>query len=205
MRNIEQYVKQRIEPMKAPTRAHVAARRIALFKEHILQTLAEEGLDLYLNLVEELAEESGRDIAEIAAAAARLAREDKPLVVDLEPEPDGVAQPEEGMVRFFIEAGRRNGIRPGDIVGAIANEAGMPGQAIGAIDIYDRFTFVDVPAQYREQVLAGMRGVAIRNREANIRIAVPRDETSTASSRKERGKRKSIYRGKKGGKKFAKR
>lgn len=203
MRNIEQYVKQRIEPMKAPTRAHVAARRVALFKERILQTLAEEDLDLYLSLVEELAEESGRDIAEIAAAAARLAREDKPLVVDLEPEPEGVAQPEEGMVRFFIEAGRRNGVRPGDIVGAIANEAGVPGRAIGAIDIYDHFAFVDVPGQYREQVLTGMRGVAIRNREANIRVAMPRDEAAAPSPKKDRGgKHKNIYRGKKGGKKF---
>ncbi|HXV44770.1 MAG TPA: DEAD/DEAH box helicase [Anaerolineae bacterium] len=205
MRNIEQYVKQRIEPMKAPTRAHVAARRIALFKERLLQTLAEEELDLYLNLVEELAEESGHDMAEIAAAAARLAREDKPLVVDLEPEPEGVAQPEEGMVRFFIDAGRRNGVRPGDIVGAIANEAGVPGQAIGAIDIYDRFTFVDVPGQYREQVLAGMTGVAIRNREVNIRVAVPRDEASASPHKKEQRKRKNIYRGKKGSKKFARR
>jgi ATP-dependent RNA helicase DeaD len=134
-----------------------------------------------------------------------LAREDKPLVVDLEPEPEGVAQPEDGMIRFFIDAGRRNGVRPGDIVGAIANEAGVPGQAIGAIDIYDRFTFVDVPSQYREQVLAGMRHTAIRNREANIRIAVPRDEASAAPRKKEQRKRKNIYRGKKGSKKFARR
>jgi ATP-dependent RNA helicase DeaD len=203
MRNIEQYVKQRIEPMKAPTRAHVAARRIALFKERILKTLEEEELDLYLSLVEELAEESGRDISEIAAAAARLAREDKPLVVDLEPEPEQVAQPEDGMVRFFIDAGRRNGVRPGDIVGAIASEAGVPGQAIGAIDIYDRFTFVDVPAQYREQVLAGMSGTAIRNRKINIKIAMPRDEALGPAPRKERRKGKKIERAK-GGKKFAK-
>jgi ATP-dependent RNA helicase DeaD len=205
MRNIEQFVKQRIEPMKAPTRAHVAARRIALFKERILQTLAEEELDLYLNLVEELAEESGRDISEIAAAAARLAREDKPLVVDLEPEPEVVAQPEEGMVRYFIEAGRRNGVRPGDIVGAIANEAGVPGQAIGAIDIYDNFTFVDVPAQYREQVLDGMRDVAIRNRAANLRIATPRDKASASPPKKEHRQHKPLYRGKKGSKKRIKR
>ncbi len=205
MRNIEQFVKQRIEPMKAPTRAHVAARRIALFKERILQTLAEEELDLYLNLVEELAEESGHDIAEIAAAAARLAREDRPLVVDLEPEPEVVARPEEGMVRFFIEAGRRNGVRPGDIVGAIANEAGVPGQAIGAIDIYDSFTFVDVPAQYREQVLEGMQNVAIRNRAANMRIATPRDKASASPHKKEQRPRKALYRGQKGGKQRIKR
>lgn len=196
MRNIEQYIGQQIESMKIPTRAHVAARRIALFKERILKTLAEEELDLYLSLVEELAEESGCDMAEIAAAAARLAREDKPLVVELEPEPDQVGRPEEGMVRFFLEGGRRNGIRPGDIVGAIANEAGVPGHAIGAIDIYDRFAFVEVPAQYQQQVLAGMTGASIRNRQTNIRVAIPRDETPAPPSDIGKRRRKQTSRAK---------
>jgi ATP-dependent RNA helicase DeaD len=60
---------------------------MALFKERILNTLEGEDLDLYLNLVQELAIESGRDMAEIAAAAARLARGDKPLEVVIEPLP----------------------------------------------------------------------------------------------------------------------
>lgn len=204
MRNIEQYIGQRIESMKMPTRAHVAARRIALFKERILKTLAEEELDLYLSLVEELAEESGCDMAEIAAAAARLAREDKPLVVELEPEPDQVGRPEEGMVRFFLEGGRRNGIRPGDIVGAIANEAGVPGHVIGAIDIYDRFAFVEVPAQYQEQVLAGMTGASIRNHQANIRVAIPRDKPPTPPSDRDKRRRKQTSRAK-SRKKFSRR
>lgn len=208
MRNLEQYVKQRIEPMKVPTRAHVAARRIALFKERILKTLADEDLDLYLNLVEELAEESGRDIAEIAAAAARMARDDKPLMVDLEPEPEQVVQPEAGMVRFFINAGRRDGVRPGDIVGAIANEAGVPGRAIGAIDIYDSFTFVEVPAQYQEQILEGMTDTAIRNREITVQVATPRNGDGPSSrkdnKKKDKFKRKAPYRYK-GGKKLSKR
>jgi ATP-dependent RNA helicase DeaD len=204
MRNIEQYIGQRIEPMKPPTRAHVAARRIALFKERILKTLEEEDLDLYLNLVEQLAEESGCDMAEIAAAAARLARDDKPLIVDLEPEPEQVAQPDQGMVRFFIHAGRRDGVRPGDIVGAIANEAGVPGKAIGAIDIYDSFTFVDVPAQYKEQILSGMSDTAIRNREVKVQVATPRNGDSAGGPpKKDKRKHKTFSRAK-GGKKFAK-
>jgi ATP-dependent RNA helicase DeaD len=177
LRDIERYTGQRIEPMKVSTKADVAARRVTLFKETIKKTLAEEELELYLGLVEELAQESGCDMAEVAAAIAYVARQGKPLVVALEPEPEQVPQPEAGMARLFIDAGRRDGVRPGDIVGAIANEAGVPGQAIGAIDIYDRFTFVEVPAQYREQVLARMSKTMIRKREANIRIATPRDET----------------------------
>lgn len=79
------------------------------------------------------------------------------------------------MVRFFIGAGRRNGVRPSDIVGAIANEAGVPGHVIGAIDIYDDFTFAEVPVQYRDQVLTGMSGATIRNREADIHLATAQD------------------------------
>jgi hypothetical protein len=105
LREIEQYTGQRIEPVKAPSKTDVAARRAALFKERILKTLEEEELELYLNLVEELAEESGSDMAEIAAAAARLARGDKPLEVVVEPLPEQPLLTEEGMVRLFLDAG----------------------------------------------------------------------------------------------------
>jgi ATP-dependent RNA helicase DeaD len=175
MREIERYTGQQLTPTKVPTHADVAARRLALFKQLILKTIAEEELETYLALVEELVEESGRDISEIAAAAARLARGDKALVVPLEPEPEQVPPAENGMVRLFIDAGRLSGVRPTDIVGAIANEAGVPGRAIGVIDIHDEFTFVEVPAQYQEQVLAGMSGATIRNRRANIRLATAQD------------------------------
>ncbi|MBA3533084.1 MAG: DEAD/DEAH box helicase [Ardenticatenales bacterium] len=184
MRDIERYTGQRIEAMKMPTKADVATRRIAMFKDSIRKTMIDEDLELYLGLVEELAGE-GFDMAEIAAAAARLARRDKPLEVELEPEPAQATQAEEGMVRLFIDAGRRTGVRPGDIVGAIANEAGVPGKAIGAIDIYDRFTFVDVPLQYKAQVLERMANSEIRNRPISIKVATPQD-TSNASNARER-------------------
>jgi ATP-dependent RNA helicase DeaD len=173
MQEIERYTGQRLAAMKMPTQADVAARRIALFKQSIKETLAEGDLDLYLTLVEELAQEEGLDMAEIAAAAARLARGDKPLEVELEPEPREMAAVEEGMVRLFLAAGSRAGVRPSDIVGAIANEAGIPGKAIGSIDIYDRFTFVELPAQYQQQVMEKMANATIRGRPVDIRIARP--------------------------------
>ena len=172
MMEIERFTGQRIKPMKMPTQADVAARRIALFKDSIRRSVAEGDLDLYLSLVEELVEE-GMDLAEVAAGAARLARGDKPLEVEVEPEPTAVPQAEDGMVRLFIAAGSRAGVRPGDIVGAIANEAGVPGKAIGSIDIYDRFTFVEIPAQFRDQVLERMARATIRGRPVEIRIATP--------------------------------
>jgi ATP-dependent RNA helicase DeaD len=177
MQDIERFTGQRLQAMKMPTHADVAARRMALFKESIRKTLAEGDLDLYLSLVEELVEE-GLDVAEVAAAAARLARGDKPLEVALEPEPREMPQMEDGMVRLFIPAGSRAGVRPADIVGAIANEADVPGKAIGAIDIYDSFTFVEVPARYGAQVLDRMSKATIRGRQVEVRVARPADQGS---------------------------
>ena len=178
---IERYTNQRIEPMRMPTKAGVARRRIAQFKERIHNTLRDEDLDLYLTLVGELAEESGRDIAEVAAAAARLAGGDKPLeVAPPEPEPrtsspTARTSGENEMTRLFFDVGHHSQVRPADIVGAIANEANVPGRGIGAIDIQDRFTLVDVPSEFVEQILESMRGSRIRNHNTNIRRANARD------------------------------
>ena len=171
-RDIERYIGRAIPPMTLPTRADIAARRVQLFKEQILGVVEDEDLDLYLALVQELAEESGHDMAEIAAGAAWLARRDKPLVaaIDAAPLDEG---DEEGMVRLYIDAGRSRGMRPSDVVGAIANEAGIPGRVIGAIDIYDEFTLVDVPAEYKQQVLGAMAGARLRNQPVSIRVARP--------------------------------
>lgn len=83
-REIERHIGQRLRPLKFPIKAAMAARRLALFKDHLRTTL-EGDLGLYLTAVEELVAE-GFEMAEIAAAAARLARRDTPLEVVLERE-----------------------------------------------------------------------------------------------------------------------
>jgi ATP-dependent RNA helicase DeaD len=197
MKNIERYTGQKMTTMRVPTKADVASRRVALFKQRILKTVAEEELDLYLTLVEELAEESGHEMAEIAAAAALLARQDKPLeVVAVEPkqsEPQNLMTAEEGMVRLFIDVGRSNGVRPNDIVGAIANEADIPGKSIGAIDIYDEFTFVDVPIEYKAQVLERMSHANIRSRATRVRLATTHDEAYPQAVKKIFGDKKKPF------------
>ena len=144
-----------------------------------MKTLQDEDLDVYLALVEELAEESGKDLAEIAAAAVRLARGNKPLdVVPLAPEPEPIGYPlpaESETVMLYIDAGRNAGMRPADIVGAIANEANLPGKHIGPIEIYDDFSVVGIPAEFQAQVLSAMMGATVRGQATNIRLATPRD------------------------------
>jgi ATP-dependent RNA helicase DeaD len=210
-RDIEQYTKQKIEPMKVPTQADVASRRMALFKERILKALVDEELDLYLSIVEELSEESGCDIAEIAAAAAFLGAGDKPLEVAVQPEPEQLAYSEDGMVRLFLDIGRNHRIGPADIVGAIANEGKVPGKAIGAIDIYDRFTLVDVPNEFAKQVIQGMSRTRIRSQKANIRLAAPHElaedkpRRAGATKSKDKGYKKGKKDVRKNKKKFSKR
>jgi ATP-dependent RNA helicase DeaD len=190
LKTIERQTGGRIAPMRMPSAAAVAARRTATFKEQLLEASGEEGLEPYLALVEELSEEAGIDMAEIAAAAARLAAADRPLHVDVEPEPQARPAPDGGMVRLFIDAGRRAGVRPADIVGAVAGEADIPGRAIGAIDIYERFAFVEVPAEYADQVLARMRQVKIRNRPVTIKPATPAPHAAAGRGRARPGQKK---------------
>jgi ATP-dependent RNA helicase DeaD len=83
----------------------------------------------------------------------------------------GSRAPEPGMVRLSVSAGRRNGVRPQDIVGAIANEAGIPGRAIGAIDIRDTHAFVEVPAQYQSRILERMARTQLRGQPVSIRVS----------------------------------
>ncbi len=171
LRDIEHYTKQKIEAMKLPSQADMAARRVSMLKERIVAALTAQDLELYLSVVEDLAEENGADIAEIAAAAIFLAVGDKPLQIAVEPEPEKFSYSEEGMVRLFIDVGRQQGVSPANIVGAIANEADIPGKAIGAIDVNDRFTLVDVPGQFVDKVLSRMNNSRIGKQNATIRRA----------------------------------
>ena len=90
------------------------------------------------------------------------------------------------MVRLFIDVGRRHQVNPGDIVGAIANEADIPGKAIGAIDVNDRFTLVDIPSEFVEQVLKRMQRSRIRKQNMNVRLATSGDVDTGREKPRER-------------------
>lgn len=188
LRDIERYTNQKIEPMKLPSQADVAARRVTQLKERILTTLTKQNLELYLSLVEDLAEESGCDIAEIAAAATFLAVGDKQLEVKSEPEIDSHSIPEGEMTKLFIEVGRRHNVSPAQIVGAIAGEADIPGKVIGAIDVSERFTLIDVPAKYVAQVLERMNRSRIAKQNVSIRLASASEIDKSVSEKPRRSR-----------------
>lgn len=78
---------------------------------------------------------------------------------------------EDGMVRLFINLGKKQNIRPGDILGAIAGETGMPGKLIGSIDMFDKYTFVEVPREYAGEVIQVMKESKIKGKSVNIEPA----------------------------------
>ena len=73
------------------------------------------------------------------------------------------------MAKIFIGAGRQAGVRPQDLVGAIANEAGLAGGLIGAIQIGDRFSLVEVPDEVANQVIRALGKTTIRGKKVQVR------------------------------------
>lgn len=77
------------------------------------------------------------------------------------------------MVRIYIAAGRRMGIRPADLVGAIANEAKVNPRGIGDIEIADGFSLIEMPAQDAPRVIEALRGATMRGRKVTVRLDDP--------------------------------
>lgn len=88
---------------------------------------------------------------------------------------DGGNRPERvreaNMTRLFLNLGSKDRIRPNDIVGAIAGETGLPGRSIGGIDIYDNFSFVDVPSKDADQVINGMKNNTIKGKSVSMEVS----------------------------------
>ena len=77
------------------------------------------------------------------------------------------------MTRLFVAMGRQDGLRPGDLVGAIANEVGLTGKAVGAIDILDRTAFVEVPSGDAPAVIEALSRTKLRGKRVRIQEAHP--------------------------------
>jgi ATP-dependent RNA helicase DeaD len=73
-------------------------------------------------------------------------------------------------VRLRMDVGKRDGIRPADVVGSIANESGLSGREIGPIEIRDTVTYVGVPADAADHVIKSVSRARFRGRAVNLRI-----------------------------------
>lgn len=176
--NIERQIGSRIEPARIPTVADIARRRHSLFLESLRESLNAREFDSMMPAAGELCEEF--DAVEVAAAALQMLWKERHQSQHLEPEEESFAdleQPEEGMVRIYVGMGRHEGLRPGDLVGMITNEAGLQGKQIGVIEIIERAAFVEVPAAEGQRVIDTLSNGKLRNRKVNVRFATPAFES----------------------------
>jgi ATP-dependent RNA helicase DeaD len=169
LRTIERLTGVRLKRIRVPSPADIAQRRAQLFRESLREAIVSDNLDPYLMMVSELGDEF--DLAEVAAGAIKLALDGQGDGITAQ---DGVAT-EEGMERLFVRAGRRDNVTARDLVGAIANEAKISGRDIGTIDIYDNFSFVEVPRPLARRVMEALSRSGVRGRSVKVDIAVPQE------------------------------
>lgn len=184
---IERMIGARIKPARIPTAADIASRRRDQFKDTLKEALEAREYEGHLAAVEDLSEDF--DPAEIAAAALHLLWVSQHSNANVPEELDAdFEQPELGMSRIFIGMGRQDGLRPGDIVGAITAESGLAGKAIGVIDILDRSAFVEVPTSDADRVVAALGNTKIRHRKVKVALARPAESPGGARPPKRKWK-----------------
>lgn len=173
LKEIQRYCKTKIYAQKVPSLNDVANTRMDNILDEIDQIISSEDLTRFVQAVEERVNESDYTAMDMAAAFLKMYTGQK--------ESDN-EQPEEyefgdtgaedvGMVRMFINIGKKNKANPGDIVGALAGESGIPGKLIGSIDMYDKYTFVEVPREYARDVLNAMKNVKIKGKQVAVEPA----------------------------------
>ena len=169
LRSIEKATRQKIEIATVPTAADLRARRLELTSASIREQLVAGDLDEVRVVVQTLASEF--DVVDVAAAAVKLVHSqlaDGDQGTDREVPSTRLEQARP--VRIFVGAGRAAGIRPADLVGAIANEAGVPSKDLGVVQIAERFSIVEVPADAATRVIEAMRRASLRGHRVQVRL-----------------------------------
>ena len=220
LRQIERVTKQRIEPMSMPTIADVNKRRLENFRNQILDTIENSDLEPYVQVIEEMLTDDSIEPEILCAALAKMAQRDGELLLDeSEPEPafrsfddkpksnfEGNRERRRGgpsaepqplkdfpdlkMVRYRLAVGRRDVVKPGQIVGAIANEANLDSKYIGEISIFDTFTIVDLPEGMPRETMDVLAHARVNGRALELReYSAEPPRKHEHSERPERGER----------------
>lgn len=190
LHTIERTTQSPIKELQLPTKAQVADKRITQFKQQISATIEEQDLSFFHEVIMKYSEETEAAPLDIAAALAYLAQQEKPLLQpkDIVEDKPRRERPERGerdrgdrkdrkrhdrsndadLETYRLEVGHNFQVKPGDIVGAIANEADIDSSYIGHIKIRESHTYVDLPKGMPEELLQHMRKVRVRGQQINL-------------------------------------
>jgi len=204
LRSIEASTKKKIPQMELPTAQEINDTRIVRFKDKIVDSAQSNDLDFYQKMVESIESENNIPAIEIAAGLAKLLQGDVPFFLDEKPikkaefsdrndrpnrrekgerNPRGRRQtpPNEGMDRFRIEVGRQHGVKPGNIIGCIANEAGLDGEHIQKLNIEDAYSLVDLPTEMPKDIFNDLKKAWVCGQQ--LKIARIKDVAHSAKRR----------------------
>ena len=168
LKEIQRYCKTKIYAQKVPSLNDVANTKIEKLMDTVNRMIEEEDLTAYLQLVQSEVNDSDYTSMDIAAALLKLCaggkEEPQETFADT-----GAEEP--GMVRLFINVGKKDKARPGDILGALAGESGIPGRVVGTIDMYDKYTFVEVPTEYAREIINSVNHTKIKGKSVAVEPA----------------------------------
>jgi ATP-dependent RNA helicase DeaD len=175
LKDIMRYCKTKILAMPVPSLNDVNQIKIEKTMDRISTIIEEEDLTSMINTIEEQVNESDYTAMDIAAAFLKMYMGQLNDTNEATSEQGDIFEntgaEEEGMARLFINIGKSQKVRAKDILGAIAGEANLPGKLVGAIDLYDKYTFVEVPKENAKAVLKAMKNVKIKGKQINIEPA----------------------------------
>jgi ATP-dependent RNA helicase DeaD len=182
LKSIERYAKTKIKREQMPSINDVAEARFNGLVQQVGHIVENENIRKETHMIEKLLEEDYSTL-DVAAALLKMVMGEGKQEIKQENKYESRQESrrggssvkengsEPGMARLFINIGKKQGVRPGDVVGAIAGETGMPGDLIGSIDIFDKYTFVEVPVKYADDVLRIMSRNTIKGQPIQIEPA----------------------------------
>ena len=178
LKEIQKYTKSTIHLIKPPTLMDVQETKIELIMSKVKDSLVEGNFSRYVSYIEKVLEDlNSKDLdsnyfttLEVSAALLKVFfdRNNDQNADVVEDIIDDTAVTKEGMVRLFINVGKNNKIQPKHIIESIASSTSLPGKLIGAIDIYDKFTFVEVPKEYSAEVMEAMKNYTLKGKKIVI-------------------------------------
>ncbi len=173
---LEKDTKQKIAAFKSRSIDEINEIRVSKFKEKVVEAANDKQMDFFRGLVKSMVEENPHSIETFAAALAVMAQGTTPLLLTDAPaaKKDRKRLTDAESATFRVEVGRSHGAGPGNIVGAIANEAGLQNGQIGKIKMFDRHSFIDLPASLGEDILDVLRNVHVSGQ----RLQIARSERS---------------------------
>jgi ATP-dependent RNA helicase DeaD len=188
---IEKATKQSIAKMQLPSSEEIADKRVMEFKQQLTETIESQDLSFFETVINSYMEEHNTDPAEIASALTYLVQKNRPLKPVVKHISDRSSRDrdagngngkekherrgdrkshraEQGMKSYRIEVGNNDGVSPKNIVGAIANEAGVDSDMIGRITINDDFSVIDLPEGMPRDIFQLLRRVWVNQKQLNI-------------------------------------